>query len=86
MVPSIAVLKQEIKKANLKIDTIETFGKSYARTLNEWRNSFINAWSRIEKLGFDDRFKRTWEMYLAYCEGGFKAKSIDVGQFKISSY
>ena len=85
MLPSISALKKEIKDANLNLSDIKTFGKSYALTLKEWRNSFLGAWTRIEKLGFDERFKRTWEMYLAYCEGGFRAKSIDVGQFKITS-
>ena len=30
--------------------------------------------------GFDDRFRRLWEYYLAYCEAGFLSGNIDVRQ------
>jgi cyclopropane fatty-acyl-phospholipid synthase-like methyltransferase len=26
---------------------------------------------RVRSLGYDRRFQRSWELYLAYCEGGF---------------
>jgi cyclopropane-fatty-acyl-phospholipid synthase len=32
------------------------------------------------RLGFDQRFQRLWEYYLAYCEAGFLADKIDVRQ------
>jgi cyclopropane-fatty-acyl-phospholipid synthase len=41
----------------------------------------VSAWDRIATLGFDERFKRLWTYYLAYCEGGFRAGNIDVHQF-----
>ena len=59
------------------------FGDSYAATLQQWRTRFLAAWTNIEPLGFDERFRRMWEMYLAYCEGGFRAQAINVGQFKL---
>ena len=83
MLPSVTALTNEIDRASLSLADVTTFGDSYASTLREWRQRFLEAWSSIEPLGFDERFRRTWEMYLAYCEGGFRAKSIDVGQFKI---
>jgi len=33
--------------------------------------------------GFDQQFIRTWAFYLAYCEAGFRAKSIDLFQFTL---
>ncbi len=33
---------------------------------------------QVRALGFDDRFNRMWEFYLAYCEGGFLEASIGV--------
>ena len=36
--------------------------------------------SKINPLGFDDRFKKLWEFYLHYCEAGFRAEYIDVRQ------
>ena len=83
MLPSVSALKNEIGRARLQLADVTTFGESYAKTLLQWRERFVAAWSEIEPLGFDDRFRRMWEMYLAYCEGGFRAKSIDVGQFKL---
>ncbi|MEQ8735277.1 MAG: cyclopropane-fatty-acyl-phospholipid synthase family protein [Rhodospirillaceae bacterium] len=83
MLPSVKALTDEIHRAKLNLADSTTFGDSYAVTLKEWRQRFLAAWSSIEPMGFDDRFRRMWEMYLAYCEGGFRAKSIDVGQFKV---
>ena len=54
------------------------------RTLAEWNRRFRQSWPEIEPLGFDPRFKRMWEFYLAYCEGGFRAGSIDVTQLTLS--
>jgi hypothetical protein len=38
-------------------------GPDYARTLAHWRQRFVYAWQDIEKLGFDDRFRRMWLYY-----------------------
>ena len=60
---------------------LEDFGESYARTLQEWRKRFLSRVSEAKTLGFDDSFIRMWEYYLAYCEGGFRERSIGVAQF-----
>ncbi|MFL2771298.1 MAG: class I SAM-dependent methyltransferase [Rhodospirillaceae bacterium] len=83
MLPSVSALQQEFVQARLHLADVYTFGESYAQTLLQWRQRFVEAWANIEPLGFDERFRRMWEMYLAYCEGGFRAKLIDVGQFKL---
>ncbi len=83
MLPSVEVLKTQVANARLHLSDADLFGLSYARTLRQWRDRFLGAWSQIEPLGFDDRFRRMWEMYLAYCEGGFRANAINVGQFKL---
>ena len=56
------------------------FGDCYARTLALWNERFQAAWPRIGELGFDERFRRIWTYYLAYCEAGFRTRSIDVVQ------
>jgi cyclopropane-fatty-acyl-phospholipid synthase len=81
MLPSPSILDASAKSAGLGIETMRTFALSYADTLKEWRDRFDEAWPRIAALGFDERFKRMWDYYLAYCEGGFRAGAIDVGQF-----
>jgi cyclopropane-fatty-acyl-phospholipid synthase len=83
MLPTVEILKQQFGNAKLELADTDMFGHSYARTLRQWRDRFLGAWSSIQPLGFDERFRRMWEMYLAYCEGGFRAKTIDVGQFKL---
>ncbi|MBB4096271.1 SAM-dependent methyltransferase [Brucella pecoris] len=81
--PSDKVLEQHLAKAGLVLKEVEHFGHSYAQTLAEWRRRFVSNWSEIEKLGFDHRFRRLWEYYLCYCEGGFKEGAINVGLYTI---
>lgn len=83
MLPSVERLKMQVEKAKLVYDDASLFGESYALTLRQWRDRFLAAWSTIEPLGFDERFRRMWEMYLAYCEGGFRTGAVNVGQFKL---
>jgi cyclopropane-fatty-acyl-phospholipid synthase len=56
------------------------FGLCYARTLALWQAAFQRSWPRIAAQGFGDRFKRMWEYYLAYCEAGFRSRTVDVMQ------
>ena len=65
-------------KTDLVVRSIEDFGFDYARTLMDWRQRFLQRFSEIQKFGFDERFKRLWEFYLSYCEGGFLERSISV--------
>ena len=78
MLPSVPRLDLPLKSAGLRLVRDHGFGQHYARTLKEWRDRFLAAWPEISTSGFDQRFKRMWELYLAYCEGGFRAGSIDV--------
>ena len=59
------------------------FGPDYAETLRRWRESFLAERHRILQLGFDDRFMRIWEFYLAYCEAAFAQGNIDVVQYTL---
>ena len=81
MLPTPAIMTETAQAAGLRLRHVERFGESYARTLAEWRRRFLAAWPQIERQGFDDRFRRMWEYYLAYCEAGFRAGTIDVGLY-----
>lgn len=81
--PSDKVLERDLLKSGLVVKEIEHFGHSYALTLAEWRQRFVENWPEIEKLGFDDKFRRLWEYYLCYCEGGFEEGAINVGLYTI---
>ena len=49
-------------------------GLDYAHTLSLWRERFEAATDRLEELGYDERFRRMWILYLAFAEGGFRSK------------
>ena len=83
MLPSMQVLENPISQSGLKIDKVDSFGKDYASTLSIWKKQFNKAWPKISKLGFDEKFYRMWNLYLCYCEGGFRSGSIDVKQIKL---
>jgi cyclopropane-fatty-acyl-phospholipid synthase len=80
MLPSPSVLERETRRAGLILERQDYFGPHYARTLALWNERFQAAWAEIAPLGYDARFKRMWEFYLAYCEAGFRAQTIDVTQ------
>ena len=77
--PTESAIESEIERAGPEDRRSETFGASYARTLAEWRRRFHARWPEAEALGFDARFRRLWDYYLAYCEAGFAEGTIDVG-------
>ncbi len=83
--PSINFIEKLIKKNNLKLEKINTYSNDYARTLSTWRKNFLGVWDKISPLGFDDYFRRMWEFYLSYCEGGFKSRNINLIQFSMSN-
>lgn len=83
MLPTAAIIENQARQAGLVLDGVETFADGYARTLREWRLRFLDAWPAVSKLGFDDRFRRKWEYYLAYCEAGFREGRIDVGIYRL---
>jgi cyclopropane-fatty-acyl-phospholipid synthase len=84
MLPTRDIIKRQAEQAGLNLVAHESFGDSYARTLQEWRTRFIQAWPKLEALGFNQRFHRMWEYYLAYCETGFRCGAIDVGFYKLA--
>ena len=83
--PSVDFMKKLIIKNNLNLLKVDTYSEDYAMTLSTWRRNFLNAWDKISPLGFDNYFKRMWEFYLSYCEGGFKSKNINLIQFSMSN-
>lgn len=84
--PSVEVLQSLVSDAGLGWVSMAMHGPSYAETLRRWRESFETAWPDIVRmeLGFDERFRRMWHYYLAYCEAGFRTGRIDGIQFAMS--
>lgn len=85
MLPSEERLAPVVSKAGLSWQSVERFGLDYAATLKLWDERFQASWGEISKLsGFDERFRRLWHFYLAYCEAGFRSRRTDVIQLSLS--
>jgi cyclopropane-fatty-acyl-phospholipid synthase len=81
--PSPARFRAEAERAGLQVVDQFAFGADYARTLQLWRDAFMHQRERVLQLGFDERFLRIWEFYLAYCEAAFAEGNTDVMQFTL---
>jgi len=78
-IPSInAIIAAKTRSSDLQLIGQHDFGTSYALTLRAWRQRFLAQLPAVRAQGFDERFIRMWEFYLAYCEGGFLERSIGV--------
>lgn len=84
MLPTVEIMHRQAAEAGLACENVRSFGNCYARTLQEWDDRFDASWSRIAEMGFDERFRRKWQYYLAYCEAGFLNGIIDVGLFRLT--
>ncbi|MBP1037679.1 class I SAM-dependent methyltransferase [Serratia fonticola] len=79
--PSITAMSELMTRhTDFVVRNLFDMGPDYARTLAHWRQRFLHAWQDIEKLGFDERFRRMWLYYFGYCEAGFNARTISVVQ------
>jgi len=83
LLPSPGEFRKAAAAAGLEIVDELDFGLDYAETLRRWRAAFLGSESAVRALGFDTRFIRTWEFYLAYCEAAFAAKNTSVVQFTL---
>ena len=84
-IPSInAIIAAKTRSSDLQLIGQHDFGTSYALTLRAWRQRFLAQLPAVRAQGFDERFIRMWEFYLAYCEGGFLERSIGVSQLLLA--
>jgi cyclopropane-fatty-acyl-phospholipid synthase len=83
LLPSPSEFRAHARKAGLEVVNELAFGADYAETLRRWRERFLAEDTRVRKLGFDTRFMRIWEFYLAYCEAAFAMGNTDVIQFTL---
>ncbi len=75
--------RAQAARAGLKVIDELAFGLDYAETLRRWRHQFLADKAQVLQLGFDERFIRIWEFYLAYCEAAFEQHNTDVMQFTL---
>jgi cyclopropane-fatty-acyl-phospholipid synthase len=75
--PSLEVISRCVARAtNLRLLDLEDITGHYPETLRRWRENFMRVAGRAAELGYDLRFRRLWELYLAYSEGGFLERRI----------
>ena len=83
LLPSREEFRKAAEAAGLEVVGEFDFGADYAETLRRWRERFLRAETAVHELGFDTRFIRIWEFYLAYCEAAFAAGNTSVVQFTL---
>jgi cyclopropane-fatty-acyl-phospholipid synthase len=71
--PSLAAIEAALGRTGFVIDSATDIRWSYARTLETWRRSFLSQRDAVRGMGFDERFLRMWEYYLAISEAGFRS-------------
>jgi cyclopropane-fatty-acyl-phospholipid synthase len=75
--PSLEIISRSLARAtDLRQVHLEDITTHYATTLARWRERFADAGGQLSALGYDERFRRLWELYLCYCEGGFRERRI----------
>ncbi len=79
--PSLEVISRCVSRStDMSVVDLEDITAHYPETLQRWRSEFLGASARAEALGYDRRFRRLWELYFSYCEGGFRERRIGTVQ------
>ena len=71
-------------RTDFAIDRVEDFSAHYARTVRLWRLRFVQHLDEVRALGYDERFLRVWEYYLAYCEAAFLERATGLVQMRLT--
>jgi cyclopropane-fatty-acyl-phospholipid synthase len=75
--PSVEVISRNVsRRTDLQIVNLEDITPHYVETLKRWRSQFASHADELAALGYDERFRRLWTMYLCYCEAGFAERRI----------
>ncbi len=81
--PCPAEFHRQAQAAGLEVVDEFAFGADYGETLRRWRDAFLERKDEVAALGFDERFMRIWEFYLAYCEAAFDTGDISLVQYTL---
>jgi cyclopropane-fatty-acyl-phospholipid synthase len=74
LIPSLESLTRAAKHTTLSLYGVDEIGEHYAETLHRWRARFHDRIGEVRALGYDRRFERTWDFYLAFCEAAFRTR------------
>jgi cyclopropane-fatty-acyl-phospholipid synthase len=85
LIPSLTSIENNLREhTGLVITGRRDFGLHYAQTLAIWRDRFAASARELDRLGFDQVFRRMWELYLCYSEAGFRSGYLQVSQFLLT--
>lgn len=77
LIPSLeALTRASVRSSRLAIYGVDEIGEHYAETLRRWRERFHAHIDDARALGYDRRFERTWDFYLAFCEAAFRVRAL----------
>jgi cyclopropane-fatty-acyl-phospholipid synthase len=80
--PSVAAIMDAITRTtDLRAVSLDDIGLHYATTIDRWRRAVHEKCDAVTQLGFDDRFRRLWDLYLGYCEAAFLERHVSDVQF-----
>ncbi len=71
LLPSLAVIERSLHRTQLLVRRVDDIAGSYVLTLQAWRSAFLGRLDEVRAMGFDERFIRMWDFYLAISEAGF---------------
>ena len=76
-IPSLTAMTSAMTETSgFLLHGVEDIGYHYADTLRLWRERFADEHDAVRQLGYDERFVRIWEYYLASCEALFRTRSL----------
>ncbi|MDF0601116.1 cyclopropane-fatty-acyl-phospholipid synthase [Psychromarinibacter sp. C21-152] len=84
MLLSNAQIARHARDAGLAVRDVFSFGGDYARTCATWGERLDAEAGRIRRMGFDDRFLRSWRYYLGICAASFAVRQTDVVQVELA--
>jgi cyclopropane-fatty-acyl-phospholipid synthase len=84
LIPSRAAIRDALEPTRLRVAADTEIGLSYAPTLRAWRERFHARLVKVIALGYDERFIRTWDFYLASCEALFRTETMGDAQLVLS--
>jgi cyclopropane-fatty-acyl-phospholipid synthase len=86
LIPSLAELTRSMASTSrLTVQSVEEIGIDYAETLKRWRTNFHEQLEQVRALGYGGaHFERTWDFYLACCEGGFRSRALRDAQLVLA--
>jgi cyclopropane-fatty-acyl-phospholipid synthase len=77
--PNLAQLLAPVEQF-FTLEDFHNFTSYYPNTLTTWNANLQHNWEKISTLGFDQRFRRMWELYFLSAAGACRAREVIIFQ------